>query len=325
MQRLSPKYRNWLLRVGGSFVALFLLFWLLSDEQILAAFRSVHLLTFFIVVGLFIMAHIGAALKWRYLLDGGLPVSTAIRAHFAGLAANLCLPGAIGGDAVRAAVAYHSIGDAPRIVSVAAADRLIDMTALLTISAIGIVYASGRSGELQLLLLTGFLLALVFICLVMLSKLVDLVWRIFPSLPGRSFAEKLVGHFSSISRQPKRLLVVFLSSVAIQTALVLMSWWLGKAAGIDIDVGLWLFAWPLAKIIAVLPVTLNGLGLREGVLASMLIPFGADAAAIVAAGLVWQAVMFTVGGVGAVFLFITNRIDPAAQESWAATKDQQTG
>nr|WP_172677923.1 lysylphosphatidylglycerol synthase domain-containing protein [Ruegeria sp. 6PALISEP08] len=195
----------------------------------------------------------------------------------------------------------------------------------MTISAIGIVYASGRSGERQLLLLTGLSLALVFICLVMLSKLVDLVWRIFPSLLGRSFAEKLAGHFSSISRQPKRLLVVFLSSVTIQTALVLMSWWLGKAAGIGTDVGPWLFARPLAKIIAVLPVTLNGLGMREGVLASMLFPFGADAAAIVAAGLVWQAVMFTVGGIGAVFLFITNRIDPAAQESWAATKDQQPG
>ena len=80
-------------------------------------------------------------------------------------------------------------------------------------------------------------------------------------------------------------------------------------AGIGTDVGPWLFAWPLAKIIAVLPVTLNGLGLREGVLASMLVPFGADAAAIVAAGLVWQAVMFTVGGIGAISVFKAVYID----------------
>ena len=64
--------------------------------------------------------------------------------------------------------------------------------------------------------------------------------------------------------------------------------------------GPWIFAWPLAKIIAVLPVSLNGLGLREATLAGFLAPFGASAAGgrgrraglagcVVYSGRVWRA------------------------------------
>jgi uncharacterized membrane protein YbhN (UPF0104 family) len=67
----------------------------------------------------------------------------------------------------------------------------------------------------------------------------------------------------------------------------------------------WVFAWPLAKIIAILPVSLNGLGLREGTLAALLVPFGAQAAQVVAAGLVWQGVLFAAGLLGGLLYLST--------------------
>jgi uncharacterized membrane protein YbhN (UPF0104 family) len=56
----------------------------------------------------------------------------------------------------------------------------------------------------------------------------------------------------------------------------------------------WFFAWPLAKIVSMLPVSLGGLGVREAALVSLLVPFGADAASVVAAGLAFEAVI--IGG-----------------------------
>ena len=57
----------------------------------------------------------------------------------------------------------------------------------------------------------------------------------------------------------------------------------------------WLFAWPLAKIASMLPVSLGGLGVREAALVSLLVPLGADAASVVAAGLAFEAVIIAGG------------------------------
>ncbi|PYU09947.1 MAG: TIGR00374 family protein, partial [Acidobacteria bacterium] len=52
----------------------------------------------------------------------------------------------------------------------------------------------------------------------------------------------------------------------------------------------WLFAWPLAKLSALLPVTQGGIGVREVALAALAAPFGAAPVLTVAVGLVWEAI-----------------------------------
>jgi uncharacterized membrane protein YbhN (UPF0104 family) len=57
----------------------------------------------------------------------------------------------------------------------------------------------------------------------------------------------------------------------------------------------WLFAWPLAKLAAVLPLTQGGMGVREAALVALLTPFGAPGALVLAAGLVWEGVIIAGG------------------------------
>jgi len=67
---------------------------------------------------------------------------------------------------------------------------------------------------------------------------------------------------------------------------------------------LWLFAWPLAKLAALLPLTQGGIGVREAALVALLTPFGAAGHLVLAAGLVWEGVIVA-GGLlsgGAAFL-----------------------
>ncbi|MCA9166003.1 MAG: hypothetical protein KDA62_23615, partial [Planctomycetales bacterium] len=64
-------------------------------------------------------------------------------------------------------------------------------------------------------------------------------------------------------------------------------------------------------VIAVLPISLNGLGMREAALAAFLAPHVSDPAMIVAAGLAWQAVMFAAGLIGGAIQLIS-REKPAA-------------
>ncbi len=76
------------------------------------------------------------------------------------------------------------------------------------------------------------------------------------------------------------------------------------ACGLVLPLRLWLFAWPLAKLAALLPLTQGGIGVREAALVALLTPFGAASHLVLAAGLVWESVIIA-GGLlsgGAAFL-----------------------
>lgn len=296
--------KRWLIRLTGTALFLGVLFWLLPVEAIKSALLTLRPQVFLAVLILFLLAHVFAALKWRLLLGAGITVNAAIRAHFAGLAANLCLPGAIGGDAVRAGMAHTEIKNGSHIAAVAAIDRLIDMIALLAVSVIGLLVSGVGVSEGQLVFRVAVAMVFVVGGIVAFPKLLPVPWKLFPALPGRGFAHRLVSSFVEFGQKPVLLVVVLISSVSIQMLLVILAYWLATDSGADIEVGYWIFAWPLAKIIAILPISLNGLGVREATLAAMLSPMGAESAVIVAAGLAWQAVMFISGGVGGVILLL---------------------
>ncbi|WP_170554069.1 lysylphosphatidylglycerol synthase transmembrane domain-containing protein [Ruegeria atlantica] len=298
----DPTQRRWLIRLAGSALVLAILFWILPAEAIVAAFKAIPIWVFLSVLVLFLLAHVGAALKWWLLLGRGLSPLLAVRAHFAGLAANLCLPGAIGGDTVRAGMAQAAMKDGARVVAGATVDRLIDMVALLTLSCLGLVLTWERAEGGHMIWPVALVLLAALAGMVALPRLLPLPWRYVPSLPGKGFARRLADALTGLGRKPGTLAAAFIASVLIQLLLVMLAWWLAIAAGVDVATGPWIFAWPLAKIIAVLPVSLNGLGLREATLAGFLTPFGASAPAVVAAGLVWQIVLFTAGGFGALVL-----------------------
>lgn len=298
---------RWTIRVLGSAAILALLFWLLPMEAMTEALATLNVTDFVVVLLAFLAIHVVAGAKWWLLLDRGIPVGTALKAHFAGLAANLCLPGAVGGDALRAAIAHRTIQDGPRVAAVATADRLIDMVALAGLSMTGLFFArqGGTSGILALKIL--LLLALVVAGIIAVLWFLPRLWRIAPNLPGRAVGERLTQAFGDLARKPGTLLGALILALIIQSTLIFISWWLACAAGAKIALSPWFFAWPLAKIAAVVPISLNGLGLREGVLAALLLPFGAASAVIVAAGLVWQGIMFSAGMIGALIYLMASR------------------
>jgi glycosyltransferase 2 family protein len=75
---------------------------------------------------------------------------------------------------------------------------------------------------------------------------------------------------------------------------------------------IWLFAWPLAKLAAVLPLTQGGIGVREAALVALLAPFGAAAPLVLAAGLVWEGVIIAGGLIAGAVAFFLGRSESRA-------------
>jgi uncharacterized membrane protein YbhN (UPF0104 family) len=98
-----------------------------------------------------------------------------------------------------------------------------------------------------------------------------------------------------VSRRPFILLFGWLAGTLIQATFLILTVRLAVACGLVLPLRVWLFAWPLAKLAAVLPLTQGGIGVREAALVALLAPFGAPGYLVLAAGLVWEGIIIAGG------------------------------
>jgi glycosyltransferase 2 family protein len=317
---------GWLMRAGGSALVLAILFRILPLGEVASAFARVPPGLFFATLALFLLGHAAAAGKWLMLLGGGLPYGQALRAHLAGLAANLCLPGMAGGDVVRAGLVVGRAGDLAAVAAASLADRLIDTASLALLAGIGLILVAGdgtAGGTGLVIEAGGLLLVMVAGAFWLFPRLMPGLARRLPFLPGLGLLLRLATAFGGLARRPAALGAALLLSLAIQAGFTLLAMRLADAIGIAAPFGAWAFAWSLAKILAVLPVSLGGLGVREAGLAALMAPFGLPAAGVVAASLLWQAVLLCGGGAGGLVWALTGRAGARAAAARPAAEQGQ--
>jgi len=141
---------------------------------------------------------------------------------------------------------------------------------------------------------------------IMVAKYHRLLLRRLPS-QGRvaRVGEQLGASIVVLSGQKIRLVMCLALSLLVQCAFVVATIGFANAAEVHVPVAAWFFAWPLSKLIATLPISIAGLGVREASLAGLLVPFGAPAAAIVGVGLLWQTIQFSGALLGGLFVLIS--------------------
>ncbi len=297
--------KKWAIRAAGSALALGLIFWFLPKEAILEGFSRLTPEVFIGVLLAFLGCHVAAAFKWWMLMDRALPFPQTLRAHFAGLAANLCLPGAAGGDAVRAGLAHVALKDGPKVAAAAVGDRLIDMVGLACLSLLGLVFLSGKGNAPLAYTLAAIVIGGAVLALFIFPPFARWLWGKHPGLPARSLGLRLAESFGALGRRPGLIVFALLLSTAIQAVLIWLSIKLAQPVGVNIPPAAWFFGWPIAKIVATLPLSLGGLGVRESSLAALLAPFGAAPALVIASGLAWQAILYLAGAMGGLVLVLS--------------------
>jgi hypothetical protein len=105
-------------------------------------------------------------------------------------------------------------------------------------------------------------------------------------------------------RQPGLLASTTLLSLLVQLANVVLVWLIALGLGLDVSLGYMTVVVPLMTLLTLLPVSVNGMGLREVALVVLLGPAGVPAAAAVTLSLLTFAVYAALGLVGAgVYLF----------------------
>jgi len=297
----GPKrWRGFAVRGTVTVAVLGLIVALVSPAALVDAIRRAPPLVWLATAcGLF-AGHGVAALKWRALVRGagaGCTRLQALRAHGAGLFANLFLPSLVGGDLVRAA-ALSRDADGAAVATGSIVDRVIDTAALAALAAAG-AYLVGRPLGDPGTMLTGVGLAALALAAILAGG--ALIPRLLRRAPVDRLPERIAPVASRLRDAASRLSAIhvagaFALSLAVQLSFVWLNARLGFALGIGAPFSAWLMCWPLAKLLALLPISLGGLGVREAALAGLLAGFGVPAALAVAQSLLWQTALIAVGG-----------------------------
>lgn len=314
----DPSKKRWrtgrfAFRLFLSASVLWIVFQQIGQDDVLAAWRTVPLGGWSATLLAFVALHVLSAFKWRLyvnLADGGLARLEACRCYFAGLFANLCLPSLIGGDVLRAGLAMRTTRSRASVVVAALADRLVDMSVLCGLAALGFLLTptvEERPESLNAGLVLGLAATVIVIGMVG-------TWVALHAFPFRRWPRKvrrihvrLLRALRALLARPARALLGVLLAFAIQAGFVLVNARLGALVGLEMPLVLWFFLWPLAKIAAMLPISLGGLGVREAAFAGLVAPFGMAASLAVAQSLLWQSVLIVGGLCGGAFFAVTRR------------------
>lgn len=308
---------GWIVRALISLAVLVAIFRVVPVRNVWSEAQRLPVVVWGAALALFLAGHAAAAAKWRLLIGPGVRFSHAFQAHLGGLAANLCLPGLASGDVVRAGLVYREASDRSRLVVGSLADRLLDMLGLLVFATIGGVLlwrpAYGAEGMLTWFLLacaSGVLLLVLLLAFASRIAAHFLAGRTARSRPGRALLHGIAAT-AALAREPGRLLACLVISMAVQATFIGINIAFATALDVRAPPAAWFFAWSAAKIVAIAPVSLGGLGVREAALARLLVPFGADPAEVIAIGLVWQTVLYASGLLGALALVLWKPVSTA--------------
>jgi len=308
----APDNRKWLgavVRLGGSAVLLTLVVRLALRENFAAVTSRINGREIAVLLAGFACVHLGGLCKWRLLVrsaDAGLPFVYAAQCYAAGLFGNIFLPSVIGGDMISTGMAMRRSSNKMGVVMGTIANRVLDFSALILITTGGMLHPGtwGLVTHSHLFRSSVAGAACVFAGAVgsprrRLPRFITFRWRRLLVSVRRVCR--------SMAAKPGVFALGFAASLVLQTSFLLMNYWVGTLCGLHVGLAAWLFAWPLAKFIAFLPISQGGFGTREFALAGLLVPFSAKPELVVAVGLVWDVILVITGLLGGVIALVLSR------------------
>ena len=281
---------------GGLGLALLALFlWLYGANRVVHVVSRERPVFFAATIALYLAGQVMSSYRWQLLarLNGlGGPWREYLAYYFIGVFTNLFIPGLIGGDAARASylgLCHRRPGAA--LASVAA-DRGIGLVALFwfaALAALAVTSARLPRSMLRLVMVIGLLALLGYVVAPLLARLVR-------RLTGRLGA--IVQPLIPYLQNPVALIPALALSLVLQASLAVCQYLLAVGMGLKVPLSAVMLIVPIANVVASVPLTLNGLGLRES---AYLLLFGIAGMAhqdAVALGLLWFASTLVAGLTG---------------------------
>jgi uncharacterized membrane protein YbhN (UPF0104 family) len=256
------------LLVSGGLLAYFLSS--IHIERFFHTFASAKFSYIALALAVYLVAQGVSAMRWAALarpIGIKTPFKDMVRYYLIGMFFNLFAPGTVGGDVSRV---YYLVRDEQAhakgrgVTTVHAAmsvlmDRAIGMVVLVWLGAAGLLLFPAYPIPATVRTVT-LLLALAFL---VGALSVPLLRRLLPE-DGHQLVVKLRLALRSYRTQWRALGAATLLSVAVHLIQAWMHVAMGRALDLDLPFSFCIIVYPLVGTFAAIPISVNGLGLREG-------------------------------------------------------------
>ncbi|MBI5560479.1 MAG: flippase-like domain-containing protein [Deltaproteobacteria bacterium] len=297
------------LKITVSATLLFVLFGRVDTGEFLKMVSSANPLPIIFAAAVYGAAQCLSAYRWSTILKDDVEVKygTLLSMYFIGMFFNNFLPTAVGGDFIKGYYLYRKTGKGDVASASILMDRYSGFVALMTITLASLlagwrlVYGIGGAALISvfLILIGGFIGASFFLWFEGLHGwFTDMMGKVRLFGLNRKL-DTFYRVFMGYKKRKDVLLKTLLFSFAIQTGVIICYFAVGRGIGMSISIG-WFFLFiPLATSSAMIPLSLSGLGIREGVLVFLFTRAGATKEEALSMGIVFFIVILFISMAGA--------------------------
>ncbi|RLS30744.1 MAG: UPF0104 family protein [Planctomycetota bacterium] len=247
-----------------------------------------------------------SGIRWAGLarpLGFHFSIPSYIGRYYEGMFFSLCLPTSIGGDVVKAYRLANSTHGRMVAGCTVIADRLAGLSALGVLVGTSFTSDTFNLSIWPTLLvgasLSGLLVLITSLSVVMLKGVVGFI-------PAHSSVGHFIAKLLPYQKRPILIIRAIGWSLLVQLSGAICVWLIACGLHIDIPPFKWFLIVPLVALLTVLPLSISGVGIREGGLALLLNPEGISTEQSVALGLLWFLTT-VIGGLIGGFIFFLNR------------------
>ncbi|MHB8535116.1 MAG: lysylphosphatidylglycerol synthase transmembrane domain-containing protein [Sulfuricaulis sp.] len=323
MERIA---KNSILILFKLFITAGLIYWICANADLNTIKQSLSLIAPMQLLGAACL-HIGvfalgAGRWWVLLRRAGVSKSfqQIVPSYYLGVFFNNLLPSSMGGDVVRI-VHLKMRGLSTRVlVGSAMIDRIIGLTTVVVMATVSIMFSpnmrSNTAYKIFLLILVGLSVLLLWFTLtpVFIRFIEKLVRRYRHTRIRKALLDIIVLCYSYKSAK-NIILLAFGITLVMQTLVIMIYYYLGTGIGIQLPLITYFAIIPIVFLATSLPVSIGGLGVREGALVGLLLSANIDIQHAIALAILYLLVLWLSSLPGAIVLLFGNKREQHAQPS----------
>jgi uncharacterized protein (TIRG00374 family) len=302
-------------KIAVSIILLSILLSRIDTGQLWETARKASLAWLGVAIVIYFVNVLASVWRWRLLLraqDVPVPRRTLLGSFLVALFFNNFLPSNIGGDVIRIRDTARAAGSKTLATTIILADRVIGLIGLVLVAALGATMVAGIADHVPSPIWPSWLWAVFLAAMIIAAPAVlrpNGVGRLLQPLTvfHPEWVSQRIGHLTAalarFRERPSAILSCFGGAVFVQATIVVF--YIAVAHALHIGVAPWDLAVivPLSFVVQMLPVSVNGFGVREATFSFYFTRVGLPIESALLTSLVAQALIMIFSLTGAAVWF----------------------
>jgi glycosyltransferase 2 family protein len=286
----------------------------IDTDDLVPRHRSLPGTLAFLIVGILLMAGSFVLASWRWqrvlaVYDKHVPLRTLLKHYLAGQFVGNALPSTVGGDVLRVSRCGRDVGSSEIAFASVVIERLTGFFALPVLTLAGFIARPDLLdvGRSWIAVIVAFASLGVLGLILLLAASPRLAGRFKDHENWMRYIGIVHVGVDRLRRDPRDAWAALSAALAYQVVVVMAVYCAVHTIGdprpseglLALPNGAVLAFIPAVAMVQVLPISVSGLGVREGMLALLLHPLGVPTGQAVAVGLLWYMMTLLVSLIGA--------------------------